>query len=106
MTEFVKIARVEDIPPGERLWYEFEEETVVVFNIGGTFYCIADLCTHDGGPLEDGELDGCEVECPRHGARFDVRTGKALSLPATSAVPTFAVKIEDGDIYVESPDDW
>ncbi|MCA9948102.1 MAG: non-heme iron oxygenase ferredoxin subunit [Anaerolineales bacterium] len=106
MTEFVKIARVEDIPPGERLWYEFEEETVVVFNIGGTFYCIADLCTHDGGPLEDGELDGCEVECPRHGACFDVRTGKALSLPATSAVPTFAVKIEDGDIYVESPDDW
>ena len=97
---------VEDIPPGERLWYEFEEETVVVFNIGGTFYCIADLCTHDGGPLEDGELDGCEVECPRHGACFDVRTGKALSLPATSAVPTFAVKIEDGDIYVESPDDW
>ena len=106
MTEFVKIARVEDIPPGERLWYEFEEETVVVFNIGGTFYCIADLCTHDVGPLEDGELDGCEVECPRHGARFDVRTGKALSLPATSAVPTFAVKREDGDIYVESPDDW
>lgn len=106
MTEFIKIARVEDIPPGERLWYEFEEETVVVFNIGGIFYCIADLCTHDGGPLEDGELDGCEVECPRHGARFDVRTGKALCLPATSPVPTFAVKVEDGDIYVESPDIW
>ncbi len=106
MTEFIKIARVEDIPPGERLWYEFEEETVVVFNVGGTFYCIADLCTHDGGPLEDGELDGCEVECPRHGARFDVRTGKALCLPATSPVPTFAVKVEDGDVYVESPDSW
>ncbi len=106
MTEFIKIARVEDIPPGERLWHEFEEETVVVFNIDGEFYCIADLCTHDGGPLEDGELTGCEVECPRHGARFDVRTGKALCLPATSPVPTFTVKIENGDIYVESPDSW
>ena len=106
MTEFIKIARVEDIPPGARLWYEFSEETVVVFNVDGEFFCIADLCTHDNGPLEDGELEDHEIECPRHGARFDIRTGKALCLPATSPVPTFAVKVENGDIYVESPDDW
>jgi len=106
MTEFIKIARVEDIPPGERLWHDFAEETVVVFNVGGEFFCIADRCTHDDGPLEDGELDDHEIECPRHGARFDIRTGKALSLPATSPVPTFAVKVENGDIYVESPDEW
>jgi len=106
MTEFVKIARVEDIPPGHRLWHDFLEETVVVFNVGGEFFCIADRCTHDNGPLEDGELEDHEIECPRHGARFDIRTGQVLSLPATSPVPTFAVKVEDGDIYVESPDDW
>lgn len=106
MTEFVKVARAEDIAPGERLWVEFEEETVIVFNVDGRFYCIADVCTHDGGPLEDGALEGYEVECPRHGARFDVRTGAALTLPAVVPVPSYEVKVEDGDIYVESPDVW
>jgi 3-phenylpropionate/trans-cinnamate dioxygenase ferredoxin component len=106
MTEFVKVARVDDLAPGERLWLEFEEETVVLFNINGHFYCIADVCTHDGGPLEDGELEGYEVECPRHGARFDVRTGAALCLPAVTPVPTFEVKVEGDDIYIEDPDAW
>lgn len=106
MTHFVKVARVEDIPPGERLWFEFEEETIVIFNIDGRFYAIADLCTHDGGPLEDGALDGFTVACPRHGATFDVRTGAALTMPATTAVPSYAVKIEDGYVCVESPDAW
>ena len=106
MATYVKVAKVDDIPPGGRLWYEFEEETVVIFNVGGQFYCIADLCTHDGGPLEEGELEGYEVECPRHGARFDIRTGAVLCLPATSPVPSYDVKIENGDIYVESPDIW
>jgi 3-phenylpropionate/trans-cinnamate dioxygenase ferredoxin component len=106
VTRFVKVAGVEDIPPGERLWVEFDEETVVVFNVNGRFYAIADLCTHDGGPLEDGKLEGYEVECPRHGARFDVRTGAALCLPAVVPVPTYAVKVEDDTIYVESPDVW
>ncbi|MBK6325605.1 MAG: non-heme iron oxygenase ferredoxin subunit [Chloroflexi bacterium] len=106
MTEFIKIARLDDIPPGGRLWYDFAEETVVVFNVGGTLYCLADRCTHDDGPLEDGELEDHQIECPRHGARFDIRTGKALCLPATSPVPTFAVKVADGDVYVESPDIW
>ena len=106
MTEFVKVAPVDDLAPGKRLWLEFEEETVVLFNINGRFYCIADVCTHDGGPLEDGELEGYEVECPRHGARFDVRTGAALCLPAVTPVPTFEVKVEGDDIYIEDPDAW
>lgn len=104
MAEFVKVARVGDIPPGERLWHDFEYETVVIFNVDGEFYCIADLCTHDDGPLEDGDLDGYSIECPRHGACFDIRTGAALSMPATVPVPTYAIKVENGDIYVESPD--
>lgn len=106
MAEFVRVARVEDIPPGGRMWYDFEEETVVIFNIDGQFYAIADVCTHDGGPLEDGELYGYEVECPRHGARFDVRTGAAVALPAVTPVESYEVKVEDGWVYVESPDVW
>lgn len=106
MTEFIKVAERADIPPGERLWYEFEEETVVIFNVDGEFYCIADLCTHDGGPLEDGALEDYEVMCPRHGARFDIRSGAAMCLPAVSPVPTYEVKVEGNDILVESPDAW
>lgn len=106
MSEFIKVARVEDIPPGERMWFDFDEETVIVFNVDGEFYCIADLCTHDGGPLEDGELFGYEVECPRHGARFDIRTGAAVQLPAVVGVPSYAVKVEGEFILVESPDDY
>jgi len=104
VAEFVKVARVADLPPGEWLFHDFEYETVIVMNVGGEFYCVADLCSHDDGPLEDGELDGFEISCPRHGARFDVRNGRALCLPATKSIPTYIVKIVDGDIYVASPD--
>jgi 3-phenylpropionate/trans-cinnamate dioxygenase ferredoxin component len=105
MTKFVKVACVADIPPGERLLVDFEEETLAIFNIDGDFYCIADVCTHDGGPLGDAPLDGFAVECPRHGARFDVRSGAVLSMPAVVPVPAFEVKIEGDDLYVESPDE-
>jgi len=106
MTNFVPVARVEELPPGGRIHYDFEDDTVIVLNIGGEFYCIADLCTHDGGPLEDGELHGHQIECPRHGACFDVRTGKVTRLPATDPIPTHAVKVEDGVVYVAEPEPW
>ncbi len=106
MSDFVKVARTSDVPTGSRYWVEFEEETVVLFNVNGTYYAIADLCTHDDGPLEDGNLEGYEVECPRHGARFDIRNGAALCLPATTPVPAFQVKVIGEDIFVESPDEW
>lgn len=106
MAEFIQVARTADIPPGERLFYDFAEETVIIFNINGEYHCIADLCTHDEGPLEDGELDGYEIECPRHGARFDVRNGAVRCFPATEPIPSYQVKVEDGIIYVESPDAW
>ena len=106
MTEFVKVAAAADIPSGSRFWMEFEEETLVIFNINDHFYAIADRCTHDDGPLEDGQLRDHEIECPRHGARFDIRSGAALSLPAITPVPTYEVKVEEGIVYVESPDEW
>lgn len=103
MVEFVKVATIDEIGVGQRKWVEFPEQTVVIFNIDGQLYCIADLCTHDGGPLEEGVLEGCEIECPRHGARFDVRTGEAKRLPAVVGVPTYQVKVEGDEVYVEMP---
>ena len=106
MSKFVKVGRVADVPPGARLVYDFEYDSVVVVNAGGTLYAVADLCTHDGGPLAEGELEAevCVLVCPRHGARFDLRTG-AATFPAFVAIPTYAVKVENGDIYVEAPED-
>ncbi|MBK7896823.1 MAG: non-heme iron oxygenase ferredoxin subunit [Candidatus Promineifilaceae bacterium] len=105
MTEFVKVARVEDIPPGKRMFHDFDYESVIIVNVAGEFYCIADLCSHDDGPLEDGPLNGHSIECPRHGACFDVRTGAVLALPATAPIPTYQLKVEDGDIYIENLDE-
>lgn len=105
MTDFVEVARVEDIPPGERLFHEFDYETVIILNVDGEFYCIADLCSHDDGPLEDGPLNGHSIECPRHGACFDLRTGAVLALPATAAIPTYDVKVENGFVYIENLDE-
>lgn len=104
MGEFIKVARMADILPGERLHYDFAEESVIILNVGGTFYCIADVCSHDDGPLGDGEVVGYEITCPRHGARFDVRNGRVLCLPATSPIPSYTVKLVDGDVYVQAPD--
>ena len=103
MSNFVKIARVEEVLPGERLVHDFDYDSVILLNVDGEFYCVADFCTHDEGPLADGELEGCELICPRHGARFDVRTGKE-TMPAPTPVPTYQVKIVDGEIFVEEPE--
>ena len=102
MSKFMKVARADDIRPGERLQVEMDGVEVVVVNLDGTFYAIGDVCTHDGGPLGEGALQGCALICPRHGARFDVRTGEALTRPAFEAVPTYEVKVLDGDVLVEA----
>lgn len=106
MSKMVSVARVEDIPSGSRLHHDFEEESVIVLNVDGEFFCITDLCTHDGGPLEDGDVLDYQIECPRHGARFDIRTGAVTRLPATDPIPTYPVKIEDGLVYIEEPEPW
>lgn len=106
MAEFVKVAKASELPPGARKLVDFEEVTVAVFNLDGQFYCIEDVCTHDGGPVAEGELDGFTIECPRHGALFDIRDGAVLSMPAVVPVPTYKVKVEGDDIFVESPDEW
>jgi 3-phenylpropionate/trans-cinnamate dioxygenase ferredoxin component len=103
--EFYEIAAAEDLPNGERLFVEIDEAYLVVFNIAGDIYAIDDVCSHDDGPLGDGDLEGHEVICPRHGARFDVRTGKALTLPAVEDISAYPVQIVDGKIQVGLPKD-
>ena len=106
MSEFVKVATIDEVAPGRRKLVEFEYVTVALFNINGQLYCIEDVCTHDDGPLAEGKLDGYAIACPRHGAQFDVRNGKVLSMPAVKPVPSYEVKVVGNDIYIASPDAW
>ena len=104
MSEFIKVAKVSDIPdPGKQL-LEVEDSLVVLVHLDGQFYCIDDVCTHDGGPLGEGQLCDHAIACPRHGAKFDIRTGKPLSMPATEATVTHEVRVEGEDVYVRLND--
>lgn len=101
--EFVPVAKVEDLPEGERLLLEIDGRPIAVFLIAGQFFAIADVCSHDDGPVAEGPLVGFEVECPRHGSHFDVRTGKVLSLPAAVDIPAYPVRVVDGELQVGVP---
>jgi 3-phenylpropionate/trans-cinnamate dioxygenase ferredoxin subunit len=101
--DFYKVAEKDELPNGERIFVEIGENYLVVFNIAGDFYAIEDLCSHDDGPLGDGDLSGHEVACPRHGARFDVRNGKALTFPAVEDIPAYPVRVVDDKIEVGLP---
>ena len=103
----VRVCSVDELPPGEvRIVSAGADLAIGVYNAGGNFYAIEDRCSHDDGPLAEGEFeeDECVAVCPRHGARFDIRTGKPLSLPAYIPVATFDVKVEDGVVSVVIPD--
>ncbi len=102
MCKFLTVARADEIPPGARKIVEIDGIEIVVVNLDGVFYALEDVCTHDGGPLGEGALEGCQLICPRHGARFDVRTGAALTMPAFEPAPTYAVRVQDGNVLVES----
>lgn len=104
MSDFIKVATVDEIPVGESKIVEVEEVSIALFNLDGEIYAIEDVCTHDGGPLGEGTIvNGCEVICPRHGARFDIRTGKALSFPAFEPTNSYAVRVEGNNVFIESP---
>ncbi|MBK7202745.1 MAG: non-heme iron oxygenase ferredoxin subunit [Anaerolineae bacterium] len=104
MAKFVKVAARADIPVGGKKLVEIDGVAVAVFNVNGSFYAIEDVCTHDGGNLVAGDLFGNEIECPRHGARFDVRSGAATKMPAFAPLPTYAVKVEQDNVLVETLD--
>jgi len=100
LAEYVRVASTGDIEPGRVQVFEVNGRQIAICNVDGTFYAIDDVCTHDGGSLDQGELEGNEIECPRHGALFDVTTGKALTLPAVRPVETYEVQVEGDDIKV------
>lgn len=104
MAEFIKVAKLADLPAGSSMLVEYGLYRIALFNLEGEIYALEDMCTHDGGPLATGRvIDGCQVECPRHGARFDIKTGNALCMPAFMPTPTYEVKIEGDDIMVAEP---
>jgi len=92
-----------DLPTGERLFLEINNVAVVVFNIDGSYYAMDDVCTHDSGPLGEGDLEGFEISCPRHGARFDVRNGKVLCPPAAINDRIYPVILDGDDIKIGLP---
>ena len=92
MGEFVTVAKVGEIVPG----------TVKVVRVDGEFYAFADVCTHDGGPVAEGELDDYQIECPRHGARFDLRTGAVKLLPAVVPIPVYPLQVVGDEIRVKA----
>jgi ferredoxin-NADP reductase/nitrite reductase/ring-hydroxylating ferredoxin subunit len=98
---FIKVADTKDIPPSQMKEVQVDGESVCIANVDGKYYAIGSICTHEGGPLADGTLDGYEVECPWHNSKFDVRTGEVTSPPANEPEPAYAVKIEGNNILIK-----
>jgi 3-phenylpropionate/trans-cinnamate dioxygenase ferredoxin subunit len=94
------VANVADIAPGTTKRVVVDGQEILICNVDGEFFAIEDVCSHDGAPLDQGELDGKCIVCPRHGATFDVRTGEALTLPAVLPLSTYSVKLKDDEILV------
>ena len=97
---FVKVAESKDIEPSSMKAVDVAGEKVCIINIEGNYYAIGNVCTHVGGPLDEGTLEGYEVECPWHGSKFDVRTGEPTKPPARSPEPTYEVKVEGDNILI------
>ncbi len=100
MPEFVTVATTDEIKPGERIVVGIGDVWVVIFNVDGAYYAIEDMCTHEEYYLSEGTLDGCEIECAKHGARFDIRSGEVMAPPALVPVKTFETRVVDGEIQV------
>ncbi len=100
MSEFVTVARVGDVKKGQVKTIAYGSHRIALCNVEGTYFATQDLCTHDGGPLGEGELIDHEIECPRHGGRFDIRTGEVTALPPMFPIKTFRVRIVGDEIQV------
>jgi nitrite reductase (NADH) small subunit/3-phenylpropionate/trans-cinnamate dioxygenase ferredoxin subunit len=103
MSDFTKVAEAKDLPAGKSTCVEFGGQKVALFNVEGTIYAMGDSCTHRGGPLSQGEVDGKVVTCPWHGATFDLTTGRATGPPASAAVKCYRVRVQNGEIQLAAP---
>ena len=103
MAEFIKVAAHDELEEGELLAVEVDGEPICIAKVDGRVYAFTDNCTHISGPLNEGDLEGCVLTCPWHGAQFDVRTGKVLRGPARQNILTYPVKVEDESILISLP---
>ena len=103
MTEWVRVAAVDDVKPGDVIQVEVDDEPVVVANTGSEFLATTDICSHEYVLLHDGWLEGETIECPQHGSKFDMRTGEVLNPPATQPIAVYEVKVDGTDVYVRGP---
>jgi 3-phenylpropionate/trans-cinnamate dioxygenase ferredoxin subunit len=101
--EYLQIAPLDQVSEGERLFLDVGGISIVLFNLAGKLFAIGDVCSHDNGPVGDGEISGHEIICPRHGARFDIHTGKATSLPAMVDIPVYPVRVVEGVVQIGIP---
>ncbi len=101
--DFFELVPVEELLDGERLFIELNGTPIVIFCLADEFYAIRDECSHEALEIGDGELEGYELICPHHGARFDLRTGEALSLPAVEAVPVYPLRVREGMLELGFP---
>ena len=97
---FVKVAKVGEIALGKAIRIEIDDEPIAIFNVDGDLYAIGATCSHEEASLSEGDVYGTCVECPLHGAEFDLKTGRPRTLPAVVPVPTYAVKVEGDDVLV------
>ena len=100
MSQWTNVAAASEIGPGEHRVVDIDDVAIAVFNLDGAYFAIEDVCTHDFGTLTGGCVEGGEIMCPRHGARFDIRTGEALTPPAYEPVATFPVRIHNGVVQI------
>ncbi|MCI0400254.1 MAG: non-heme iron oxygenase ferredoxin subunit [Gammaproteobacteria bacterium] len=105
MSDWVDVTPVERLPHGESLVVDVNDVMIAVFNIDGNYFAIEDICTHDGAQLTGGKIDGDQIVCPRHGARFSIKTGEALTPPAYEPVATFPVRVNKGIVQIKD-DRW
>lgn len=105
MSDFQRVGKASEIPDPGKAYFEVDERLIVVFHVDGQYYCLEDVCTHDGGPLGEGELQDHTIACPRHGAKFDIRNGAALTMPATEDTQAHEVKVEGDELWVRLRDD-
>jgi len=101
MAEFVKVAKADELKPGQTRLVEVKGKEIALFNVDGVFFAIDNACTHEQGPLAEGDVEGHQVTCPLHGAMFDIRTGEVLGPPAYDDVATYPVRVTGGEVEVE-----
>lgn len=101
--EYIPVATTDEVGNGQRLLLNVGDISLAVFNIAGSYFAIADICSHDGGPLAEGEVEDSTIECPRHGGAFDLKSGKATRPPAVEDIPAYPVRVEGDQILVGLP---